>query len=92
MFRALLADSGPKGGRFIHVLAPAAAPPALLENAVGGLPRIGCCAEVLSIQVGARVVLTASAGGCPSSLRTSLALRMSSTRVRRPAHLLASTC
>ncbi|KAL4442990.1 hypothetical protein ABPG77_008481 [Micractinium sp. CCAP 211/92] len=50
MFRALLADSGPQGGRFIHVLAPAASPPALLENAVGGLPRIGCCAEVQSIQ------------------------------------------
>lgn len=50
MFHKLLADSGPKGGQFVHVLAPSASPPALLENAVGGLPRIGCCAEVQSVQ------------------------------------------
>lgn len=55
LFRDLLAENPARGrgGRFVHVLSPSAAPPALLENAVGGLPRIGCCAEVEQIQVGA---------------------------------------
>lgn len=51
MFRGMMADgSGGQGARFVHVLAPAAAPPALLENACAGLPRIACCAEVEAIQ------------------------------------------
>ncbi|KAI7845905.1 hypothetical protein COHA_000638 [Chlorella ohadii] len=52
LFRDLLAENPARGrgGRFVHVLSPSAAPPALLENAVGGLPRIGCCAEVEQIQ------------------------------------------
>lgn len=55
LFRDLLAENPARGrgGRFVHVLAPQAAPPALLDNAVGGLPRIGCCAEVDQIEVGA---------------------------------------
>lgn len=55
LFRDLLAEhpARGRGGRFVHVLSPQASPPALLEGAVGGLPRIGCCAEVESIQVGA---------------------------------------
>lgn len=54
LFRDVLREhpDGGKGGRFVHILSPSAAPPALLEDAVGGLPRIGCCAEVQSIQVG----------------------------------------
>lgn len=54
MFRDMLGEhpEGGQGARFVHVLSPAAAPPALLENAVGGLPRVGCYAEVQSIQVG----------------------------------------
>jgi hypothetical protein len=52
MFRAMLEVApGGKGARFVHVLSPAAAPPALLETAVGGLPRIACVAEVESIEV-----------------------------------------
>ncbi|PSC71566.1 ATP-dependent protease [Micractinium conductrix] len=51
LFRAVLEEHpGGRGGRFLHVLSPAAAPPALLDNAVGGLPRIGCCAEVEAIE------------------------------------------
>lgn len=55
LFRDLLAENPARGrgGRFVHVLSPASAPPALLDNAVGGLPRIGCCAEVEQIQVSA---------------------------------------
>ena len=57
LFRAVLEEHpGGRGGRFLHVLSPAAAPPALLDNAVGGLPRIGCCAEVEAIEVGKQPV------------------------------------
>ena len=52
MFGAMLREQpGGKGSRFVHALNPAAAPPALLESAVGGLPRIACCAEVQAIEV-----------------------------------------
>ena len=52
MFGAMLREQpGGKGARFVHALNPAAAPAALLESAVGGLPRIACCAEVQAIEV-----------------------------------------
>ncbi|EFN58530.1 hypothetical protein CHLNCDRAFT_140625 [Chlorella variabilis] len=51
MFHDLLKEA-PRGAgaRFVHTLSPSAAPPALLENAVGGMPRIACCAEVQAIE------------------------------------------
>lgn len=65
-----------RGARFLHVLAPRAAPPALLESTVGGLPRVGCCAEVQAIEVrgtgAAAGALQARGcrGGPPSQPRT----------------------
>ena len=53
LFRDIQRENPGGGGRFVHILSPAAAPPALLENVVGGLPRIGCCAEVQEVQVSA---------------------------------------
>ena len=40
-----------QGARFLHILSPAAAPPAMVMDSrpVGGLPEIGCCAVIDSI-------------------------------------------
>ncbi len=42
--------AGGRGGLFGHLLAATAAPPALMADAVGGLPRIGVAASVRSVQ------------------------------------------
>lgn len=65
MFRDIQAENPPggQGGRFVFVLSPAAAPSALLENAVGGLPRIGCCADVQEI----KVCVSGWLGNCPAA-------------------------
>ncbi|EFJ44670.1 hypothetical protein VOLCADRAFT_95110 [Volvox carteri f. nagariensis] len=51
MFDDLAAKAGghilsASGVRFGHILSPSAAPPALLENSIGGLPRVGVLATV----------------------------------------------
>ncbi|GAB4820692.1 hypothetical protein N2152v2_007738 [Parachlorella kessleri] len=53
LFSHLLSTHPPggEGACFLHLLDPASAPPALLEeDSVGGLPRLGCCAEVKAIR------------------------------------------
>jgi len=55
MFSRLRDDSPSKNGRgarFMHILSPKAAPPAMLDNttpAIQGLPSIGCCAIIKAI-------------------------------------------
>lgn len=38
--------------KFGHILAPDVSPPELLKDAVGGMPRVGVCATVKSIEQG----------------------------------------
>lgn len=48
LFRSLQASSAPEPS-FGHILAGSAAPPALMQSSVGGLPPIGVCATVKQI-------------------------------------------
>lgn len=52
LFRSLQASSASAAGiepSFGHILAGSAAPPALMQSSVGGLPPIGVCATVKQI-------------------------------------------
>lgn len=58
MFQRLVASTpsgNGQGAKFLHVLSPNAAPPAMLEGSppvLRGLPAVGCCAIVESAKVG----------------------------------------
>jgi hypothetical protein len=52
LFRALQAAPAQQGAelQFGHILAGSSAPPALMQQSVGGLPPMGVCATVKSIE------------------------------------------
>jgi len=51
LFRTLHASTPPGSeASFGHILASSSAPPALMQHSVGGLPPLGVCATIKSIE------------------------------------------